>query len=133
MSTVDTKELWTFDRFEPGQDFGIVEISMDSERYQNWCRVFGPTTDRLPRGMLVTAMMEAYIFAIQPRPDGNIHVSQELSFSEYGVEWGDTISFNVKCAAKEEKKGRHWVRFGITAQTGGRVIMSGTIGSIWAA
>ncbi|WP_158969741.1 hypothetical protein [Chachezhania sediminis] len=127
------RDVWTFARFEAGQDFGTVEVEMDAERHASWERIFGPTGDRLPRGMLVTAMMEAYIRAIQPRPDGNIHASQELDFREGAVVWGDTVAIEVNCAGKEERNGRFWVRFGIVARTAGRVIMTGTIRSIWAA
>ncbi len=126
-------KIWTFERFEPGQEFGAVDIPMDEARRANWVRVFGPSEGRLPRGMLVTAMMEAYIAAIQPRPDGNVHASQALSFRPVPVKWGDCVSVTVTCADKEIRKGRNWVRFGITARRGGEVVMTGTIRSIWAA
>ncbi|QFT61041.1 hypothetical protein FIU94_19585 (plasmid) [Sulfitobacter sp. THAF37] len=129
----ENDKLWTFDRFAPGQDFGTIDIQMDEGRRTNWARVFGPSTGRLPRGMLVTAMMEAYIAAIQPRPDGNVHASQQLSFRPSSAQWGDRVSVTVSCADKEVRKGRNWVRFGITARSGGEVVMTGTIRSIWAA
>ncbi|UYV35727.1 hypothetical protein N4R57_11665 [Rhodobacteraceae bacterium D3-12] len=126
-------ELWTFARFNPGQDFGSVDIEMDAERQESWGRVFGSVSDRLPRGMLVTAMMEAYIEAIQPRPDGNVHASQELAFKGERVCWNDTVSIAVSCDDKAVKKGRFWVRFAVVARVGERVVMTGTIHSIWAA
>lgn len=124
--------LWTFERFEKGQSFGTVEIVMDDERRKNWKRVFGETSQQLPRGMMVTAMMEAYIRAIQPRPDGNVHASQELIFADATAAWGDALAITVSCADKEEKKGRFWVRFGIEAKAAGKTVMTGTIRSIWA-
>lgn len=132
--TDDAKgETWTYDRFEPGQVFGTLDIPTSGEKRGQWAAVFGDSGDRLPRGMMVTAMMEAYIAAIQPRPDGNVHVSQELSYTDLSVTWGETLSVTVSCADKEVKKGRYWVRFGIEAQVGGKTAMTGVIRSIWAA
>jgi len=126
-------DLWTYERFQPGHVFGVIPIQTDAGKRADWGRVFGPTSDRLPRGMLVTAMMEAYIRAIQPRPDGNVHASQELAFTEAQANWGDTVLVTVSLVAKEERKGRYWVRFGIEAHVGDAQVMTGTIRSIWAA
>ncbi len=133
MVAQEREALWTFERFEKGQRFGTVELVMDDQRRGNWRRVFGETSQRLPKGMMVTAMMEAYIHAIQPRPDGNVHASQELTFNETTATWGDTLSITVSCAGKEEKKGRYWVQFAIEAKAAGKTVMTGTIRSIWAA
>lgn len=133
MTDAATGEMWTFDRFEPGQVFGTVEIATSGEKRAQWAAVFGAGGDRLPRGMMVTAMMEAYVAAIQPRPDGNVHVSQELTYTDLPVHWGDTLSVTVSCADKEEKKGRFWVRFGIDATVGGQTALTGVIRAIWAA
>lgn len=100
----ENDKLWTFDRFAPGQDFGTIDIQMDEGRRTNWARVFGPSTGRLPRGMLVTAMMEAYIAAIQPRPDGNVHASQQLSFRPSSAQWG--IASRSPCPARTRRSGR---------------------------
>ncbi|MEC7259258.1 MAG: hypothetical protein VXW58_15725, partial [Pseudomonadota bacterium] len=81
----------------------------------------------------VTAMMQAYIDAIQPRPKGNIHAAQDLSFTDLRLEWGDTISIEVSCVEKETRKGRHWVQFGIRATRNDDLAMTGAIRSIWAA
>jgi hypothetical protein len=125
--------LWTFDRFAPGQPFGTVEIHTGGAVRARWEAVFGPAPDRLPRGMLVTAMMEAYIRAIQPRPDGNVHASQELAFAGPRPDWGNVVAVDVFVRDKEQKKGRNWVRFGIVARVGKRTVMTGTIRAIWAA
>lgn len=133
MSEQQGDELWTFARFEPGHVFGTIEVVADDRRRADWERVFGTAGDRLPRGMLVAAMMEAYIRAIQPRPDGNIHAAQELGFSDAQAQWGDTVAVTVTLDGKEERKGRLWVRFGVQASVGGVAVMTGTIRSIWAA
>ena len=127
------EDIWTYRRFEPGQTFGVVEIKMDPIKHANWQDIFGPSPEEtLPRGMLVAAMMEAYIRAIQPRPKGNIHAAQTLDFTDHKPRWGETISIAVSCQAKEEKKGRFWVDFGIRAAVEENRVLSGTIRSIWA-
>lgn len=130
----DDTTLWTFERFEPGQTFATVSIPMDEAKKSEWVTLFGPAVSaRLPGGMIVAAMMEAYIRAIQPRPKGNVHASQALTFTGAPAHWNDTLAVTVSCSDKEERKGRKWVSFGIKASAGGQVIMTGTIRSIWAA
>ena len=126
--------VWTFERFEPGQVFGEIAIEMDSEKRECWQRIYGVSSDsRLPSGMLVAAMMEAYIRAIQPRPKGNVHASQMLDLKPVALDWGQTVTFEISCRSKQERKGRYWVEFGAVASSAGVEIMSGTIRSIWAA
>ena len=130
----DEAALWTFDRFESGQTFGTVNIAMDEAKKAEWVTLFGPSdSSRLPGGMIVAAMMEAYIRAIQPRPNGNVHTSQALSFTGAPARWNDILAISVSCRDKEERKGRKWVSFGVEASANGQVIMTGTIRSIWAA
>lgn len=132
--TQEIPDTWTFERFQPGQHFGTIDLAMDTPKRAMWSDVFGESPgDTLPRGMMVTAMMEAYIRAIQPRPDGNIHASQELAFSGRPARWGDVLRVAVSCADKEAKKGRLWVRFGIETTVRGDTVMTGTIRAIWAA
>ena len=129
----EKEKLWTYDRFEVGKVFSTIDLVMDEDRRSKWVNVFGATSDRLPRGMMMTAMMEAYILAIQPRPDGNVHASQELKFTGEAAQWGDRLSITVMIADKEIRKERNWVRFGVTAKVGRNTVMTGTIRSIWAA
>lgn len=124
---------WTFARFAPGQSFGAVEVALDETRRADWARVYGAPGARPPRGLIVAAMMEAYIRAIQPRPKGNVHAAQTLEFTGAAPGWGDRVEFAVSCAGKEEKKGRFWVDFGIEASVNGAPAMRGVIRSIWAA
>lgn len=126
--------VWSFDRFEPGHVFGEVAIAMDAERRRRWEQIYGSSRgDSLPAGMLVAAMMEAYIRAIQPRPKGNVHASQLLDFEPVALDWGQMVTFEISCRSKQEKKGRYWVEFGVVALGAGRKVMTGTIRSIWAA
>ena len=123
---------WSFSRFDPGQSFGTLDIPLDDERRAQWTAIFGDPGDTPPRGVLVAAMMEAFIRAIQPRPKGNVHAAQVLDFRPGALHWGDTVSVAVACAAKEEKKGRFWVDFGVDCRTGGQSVMPGAIKVIWA-
>lgn len=126
--------MWTFERFSPGLAFGEIAVPMDAGKRAQWETIFGKVEgDGLPRGMLVAGMMEAYVRAIQPRPKGNVHAAQSLGSLSKELHWGDTVVFNVSCAAKQEKKGRYWVDFEVAGRCGGLVVLNGTIRSIWAA
>ncbi|MDF1778449.1 MAG: hypothetical protein P1V13_20660 [Rhizobiaceae bacterium] len=130
---MEEQTLWTFDRFEPGQLFGTIDVAMDAKKRADWVSIYGKTdSDLLPRGMVVAAMMESYVRAIQPRPSGNVHASQVLNFSDVRPRWGTTLSTMVSCTAKAEKNGRFWVDFGILVSADASEVLSGTIRSIWA-
>ena len=127
-------DLWTFERFEPGQSFGHVAIPLDAERVAGWTAIYGaPQGDTAPDGMIVAGMMEAYIRAIQPRPKGNVHAAQTLSLSG-AVAWlGEPVDYHVSVLSKEAKRGRNWVTFAIRAEAAGTELLRGEIVSIWAA
>lgn len=55
------------------------------------------------------------------------------SFGAVKVALGDVITYQVSVAKAEEKKGRFWVTFTITAAQNSKVLMQGGIVSIWAA
>ncbi len=129
-----TEDLWTYDRFETGQDHGAVAVALDAERVAGWEAVYGPVRgDAAPDGLIVAGMMEAYIRAIQPRPKGNVHASQKLAFTGARAKLGDEVLYRVSVAGKELKKDRRWVSFAVEAEAGGRPLMCGEIISIWAA
>lgn len=130
----ETQDLWTFERFEPGQSFGSVEVPLDPERIGGWEAVYGPIPDdTMPDGLIVAGMMEAYILAIQPRPKGNVHAGQTFGFTGARAARGDVVRYDVSVAGKEMRKGRGWVRFRVAAHVGSRALMQGEILSIWAA
>lgn len=129
-----TDEMWTFDRLSPGAGFGPVAVPLDSERVQGWEGVYGPITgDVVPDGLIVAGMMEAYIRAIQPRPKGNVHAGQTLTFTGAQARLGDTVSYSVTVLSKEQKKSRNWIVFAIEASTDGKPLMRGEVTAIWAA
>lgn len=134
MNQAAADDLWTFDRFFPGQDFGTINVTMDARRVAGWEAVYGPIEGtNAPDGLIVAGMMEAYLLAIHPRPKGNVHAAQTLAFTGEQAALGDTVTYAVGVAETEQKKGRFWVTFSIKATQEGRALMQGELVSIWAA
>ena len=126
--------VWTFDRFTPGTLAGRASVRLDARRRDLWAGLFGaPDPDRMPQGLFVAAMMEAYVAAIQPRPKGNVHAGQTLVFATHAVPADAVLDFTFTCAAKEMKRDRRWVWFDFAASREGAGVLSGTITAIWAA
>lgn len=125
--------LWVFDSFRPGALLGRVDITLDQSRIANWTAIYGlpQASERIPSGMLVAAMMEAYLRAIQPRPPGNVHVGQKLTFGK-PVHTGDRLEAEVSCLSKEVRKERCWVTFGVVLRKRDGDVLQGEIRSIWA-
>ncbi len=129
-----TDDIWRFDTLEQGAVFGPVTVPLDRERLTGWDGVYGPVIgDLAPDGLIVAGMMEAYIRAIQPRPKGNVHAGQKLSFTGAQARLGDSVAYTVTVAGKERKKGRNWITFAIHAQLAGTALMRGEVTAIWAA
>ncbi|CAH1696367.1 Acyl dehydratase [Hyphomicrobiales bacterium] len=133
MMDAPSPAVWEFDDFRPGLELGRLAIPMNDARLAHWVAIYGePVVDgRVPSGMLVAAMMEAYLTAVKPRPPGNIHASQKLSFGK-PVYPGDRLDAEVTCLWKEMRKERRWVAFGVTLRNGNRDVLSGQIRTIWA-
>lgn len=126
--------IWTFDEFEPGAELGRVSIEFDERRLANWNAIYGSSASprTVPSGLLVAAMMEAYLEAFQPRPPGNIHAGQKLSFAGRRVRPGARLDAYVVCIDKIFRKARRWVTFGVTLHDGRGKVLSGEIRTIWA-
>jgi hypothetical protein len=126
--------LWTFDDFEPGRSFGRMEIRLDSRRLALWSQVFGENVgdNEVSSSVLVAAMMEGYLKLLQPRPPGNVHASQVLSFTGRQVQLGAALTASVKCHDKYLKTDRRWVIFHVALAECGQEVMSGDITTIWA-
>lgn len=125
--------IWTYDDFLPGSVLGRLVIALDVQRIAHWAAIYGApaTPGQLPAGLLVAAMMEAYLRAIQPRPPGNIHASQTLRFRGTARP-GDEIAAEVTCVAKELRRERRWVTFGVNLRSRADDVLSGEICTIWA-
>ena len=122
---------WTFDDFARGAAIGDATVELDARRMALWERLHGPV-DGVPAGVVVAAMMEAYVAAIQPRPQGNVHAGQSLAFDRR-PEPGATLRFAFACRDKALKRGRCWVWFDLTAEDRAGPVASGMITAIWAA
>jgi acyl dehydratase len=133
MTSTSPADVWTFDDFEPGAELGRVSVALDDARIANWSAIYGTPVapDRVPAGMLVAAMMEAYLKAFQPRPPGNIHAGQTLAFGA-SARPGDRLEAQVTCRDKLFRKERRWVTFGVTLRNGAQDVLSGEIRTIWA-
>ena len=123
---------WTFDDFEPGAAVGDATVALDARRMALWERLHGPA-EGVPAGLVLAAMMEAYIAAIQPRPKGNVHAGQTLAFPGRRPEPGATLRFAFACRDKALKRGRRWVWFDFEADDGDGPVATGTIAAVWAA
>lgn len=138
MKTEASEDVWTFSDFQAGQSFGQMSITLGSDRLAKWDAIFGSRENAdaacrfLPRGLLVTSMMEAYLGLIQPRPPGNIHAGQSLVFGPGRVSLGDTVTISASCKEKAERKGRGWVTFEVIVTRGSETLLRGDIRSIWA-
>ena len=126
-------EIWKFDDFEVGADLGTVEVTLDAHRLELWRQIYGEDGAAVPPGLLVAAMMEGYIKAIQPRPPGNIHAGQTLAFTSHAVKPGARIALTISCLAKALVRERRRITCAVRAFDDGALVMSGEIQSIWAA
>ena len=75
---------------------------------------------------------EAYIRAIQPRPPGNVHAGQTLTFHGR-PKVGAVLTARFTVVKKEMKKERRWLTLGVEMFEGDDKLLSGEILSIWAA
>lgn len=128
----EANPVWVFDRFQPGESLGRHAIALDDARLADWQAIYGAgASGSLPSGILVAAMMEAYLKAFSPRPPGNIHAAQTLAFGD-PVQPGDRLEAEVSCLWKEMRKARRWVGFGVVLKKGDRQVLAGEIRTIWA-
>lgn len=138
MSSDHEPDPWSYADFEPGAGIGTVEVTIDERRLGLWNRIYAEAggdagdDDAVPEGLVVTAMMEGFIKAIHPRPPGNVHAGQTLSFAGAPVCPGAHLSVSFTCEAKEIRREHRWVTFGVRILHGDRLVAEGEIRSIWA-
>lgn len=137
---VSGEDVWTFADFRAGHSFGEMSLVLDESRLDQWRSIYGDGgaenadagSRAVPRGLLVTCMMEAYLGLIGPRPPGNIHASQKIAFGPCRPRLGDTLSVRASCLDKIERKGRGWVTFEVAIDKDGDNLLRGEIRTIWA-
>lgn len=133
------EDVWTFADFRPGHSFGEMSLVLDESRLEQWQSIYGDggldggaRPGDVPRGLLVTCMMEAYLGLIGPRPPGNIHASQKIAFGSCRPRLGDSLSLRATCLDKVERKGRGWVTFEVSVDKEGQNLLRGEIRTVWA-
>ncbi|MGG7567075.1 hypothetical protein ACQ5SO_13050 [Rhodovulum sp. DZ06] len=125
-------DVWTWADFEPGLALNTVSVTLDRAKLDLWEEVYGPGPSYgLPRGLLVSAMVEAFIKSGQPRPAGNIHASQELAFEGPAPKLGDVLTVKAACAGKEIRKDRKWVTIRTEGRIDGEIVCRGDFLIIW--
>jgi hypothetical protein len=125
-----------FETFEPGREIGKSVQVLDEEVVEAWCEIFPAEREVLPTmppGLVPAIAMRGFLEAVQPRPKGNIHGTQEFTI-EALPRIGETLTTTVSCHDKQTRKGRNWVHFRAeTRDDNGDLLFSGTMGIIWAA
>ncbi len=127
-------DVWTFADFTLRQTLPSVSVEITSERLENWQLVFGeiPQGRDLPRGLVVSALVEGFIRSAQPRPQGNIHARQRLVFSDCPLRVGDVVDVSAKVLTKEVRRDRNWITFRLIGRVCGVRLCSGDFTVIWA-
>lgn len=128
-----TGDVWTYADFAPGLALKTVAVTLGADKVDLWEQTYGPLEKHgaLPRGLLVSAMVEAFIASGQPRPAGNIHASQTLEFTGPAPRLGDQLVVEASCLDKEIKKDRKWVTIRTEGRIDGTTVCRGDFKIIW--
>ena len=121
--------------FVVGQSMGEYSLNYDEMFVRGWQHVFGQATLSRAQGAGVSLMlmMRAFLTVVSPRPPGNIHARQSLSFSSLPV-LGDHITVSVVCESKTIRKDRRYVELGVKAHNQrGQQVFTGVLSLIWVA
>jgi hypothetical protein len=127
-------ELWEYAAFTAGETIGTVSIPISRARLDLWSKVFNQThtAGAVSQSVLVSAMMEAYLKAAQPRPPGNIHAAQKVRLFGGALFLGDVVEITTSCKEKSERNGRKWISFTSRVASAGKTLLEGEILTIWA-
>ncbi|TPP05014.1 hypothetical protein [Rhizobium glycinendophyticum] len=132
----DVPKIWNYAAFEEGQDLGTSMLSIDDAKLRLWAAIFDRpycAAKRQPsNSLLISVMMEAYLFVAQPRPPGNIHAGQKLHLSGRAPRMDEALIVTTRVTKKEERKGRKWLTFESRIVSGGDALLTGEILTIWA-
>jgi len=124
----------TFDSLCPPQLMGARTLVLDAATLGAWRALFpdDETGDAMPHGMVAAITMRAYAEILQPRPPGNVHAAQRFDLLRL-PRAGERLTTTVTCLAKEMRKGRAWVTFGVETEGAGGPAFRGRMTMIWAA
>lgn len=112
-----------FEDLVPGQEMGQYTLKYDEKFVHGWQHIAGSSPEtqipaRQSRAQAASVslmlMMRAFLIVVRPRPPGNIHARQSLSFCGLPAV-GDELSVSVTCLAKKMHKGRRYVEFAVQA------------------
>jgi len=121
--------------FVIGQEMGDCTLTYDETFVQGWQQIFGQTALIRTQAASVSLilMMRAFLTIVSPRPPGNIHARQTLSFSSLPV-LGDQLTVSAACLSKTMRKERRYVELGVKAlNQRGQPVFAGVLTLIWAA
>ncbi|MGH6883699.1 MaoC family dehydratase [Hypericibacter sp.] len=104
--------LVTYERLMPGAKIGSLSLDIAAADIDDYRRITAGTDLELPLspGLAVALMMRAYMRLMPERPPGSIHASQKLRLG-VPLAAGDRVTVALRCAEKERRKERGWVRF----------------------
>jgi uncharacterized OB-fold protein len=128
------RPVFTFERFEPGKWLGSRTLVLDDGLVEQWLALFPEDRNgrTMPPGMMAAVFSRAYSSILQPRPPGNVHGEQDFTISRL-PEIGDTLNTDLRCASKEAKGERLWVRFASeTRNQQGELMFSSVMTTLWA-
>lgn len=138
MSNTETASLILFDDFEPGVSLGQCTLAYDETLARQWRYIFGnsqPATGQQAEAAsaAVILMMRAFLTVVSPRPPGNIHARQSLSFAAL-PKVGDDLLIRLECQGKEIKRDRRYVELIARGYApDGSTLFQGMLTLIWAA
>ncbi|MBW2622537.1 MAG: MaoC family dehydratase [Deltaproteobacteria bacterium] len=128
-------EILTFDAFSVGKLMGSRNYTIDQAAFERWISLYPqdeahhPIT---PPGIVLAAVMRAYMSILSPRPEGNIHAGQEMEMFKL-PRIGDTVSTEITVGNKEIRKGRRWVHLDtVSRDKDGGLVCLGKNTTIWA-
>jgi len=126
--------LVTYERLVPGEAIGSVTLDVTPEDIADYREAVGGLDPEPPLspGLAIAMMMRAYMRLMPRRPAGTIHASQKLSLG-IPLAPSDRVTMVLRCAEKEQRKGRGWVRFETELRNqAGALVLGGEQWVVWA-
>lgn len=124
-----------YEDFVVGQEMGECVLTYDETFVQGWQQIFGQAASPRAQAASVSLMlmMRAFLTIVSPRPPGNIHARQSLSFSSLPV-LGDQLTVSAACLSRTLRKERRYVELSVKAlNQRGQPVFAGVLTLIWAA
>lgn len=125
--------MLTFDALEPGTEIGRCTITADEPTLAAWAKALPRQSlgEVLPPAATVALLMRAYALIVTPRPPGNVHAGQALTFGAEARR-GEAFVVSVHCAGKAFRNGRRWVNFSASMNRDDTAVIASTLTFLWA-